>query len=182
MGLHSLGRLLTILPERVVPIILFVVRRMAALSGISHALVCTWVRLCAKGQTPGDLLMSEQGCTPSFEKKLYISADSVRQKRGYGIEHMFEACSHALCGLSGFCSQGRWKRRRESHCKIWIRTSATSQLFTAKRDRFLRPVVVKSLNVVALSCTRPQRLEIPKKSFEFLKLASCLLTLCMRGV
>jgi hypothetical protein len=74
----------TILPERVVTIILFVVRKMVALSDISHAHVITWNWLCAKGpgKTPGDLLMSEQGCIRSFEKKLYISADSVRQKIG----------------------------------------------------------------------------------------------------
>ena len=127
MGLDSLGRLPTILPERVVLIILFVVRRMTALSGSSHALaaflvinpvqsstdtVCTcrwssaWLRVSGPGQTRGVVwLMSLQGCTPSFEKTLDISADSVRRKRGEGIErrgHMLEVCSHALCGI---CSE-----------------------------------------------------------------------------
>ncbi len=127
MGLDSLGRLPTIFPERVVLIILFVVRRMTALSGSSHALaaflvvnpeqssadtVCTrrwssdWLRVSGPGQTRGVvLLMSVQGSTPSFEKSLDISADSVRRKRGEGVErrgHMLEVCSHALCGI---CSE-----------------------------------------------------------------------------
>lgn len=123
MGLHSLGRLPTILPARVVLIILFVVRRMTALSGSSHALaallvvnperssadtVCTcrwssdWLRVSGPG---GVLLMSLKVCTPSFKNSLDISADSVRQKRGEGIErrgHMLEVCSQALCGI---CSE-----------------------------------------------------------------------------
>jgi hypothetical protein len=49
--------------------------------------------------------MSLKVCTPSFKNSLDISADSVRQKRGEGIErrgHMLEVCSHALCGI---CSE-----------------------------------------------------------------------------